>query len=84
MSERARGRYDMPRPVKEEVARIANGMNISHSMIAAVLLADSLRRLRDGEISLDEVDKLPSDSPKYGWVIPYEEILKVLDGEREL
>jgi hypothetical protein len=82
--ERVRGRYDMPRAVKDGVAEIANQIGVSHSSVAALLLAESLRRLRNDEISLYKIDKDPSESPKYDFSIPDDEVLKVLEGKKKL
>ena len=82
--ERVRGRYDMPRAIKDGVARIADKEGISHSMAAALLLADNLRRLENEEISLYGIDKTSSESPKYDWTIPDEQIIKVLEGKKKL
>jgi len=65
MTDRVRGRYDMPRVIKVGVSGIAERLGVSHSMVAAVLLAHSLHQHFEGDISMDDVQREPSASPKY-------------------
>lgn len=82
--ERVRGRYDMPRPIKEGVAQLADTYGISHSMAAAILLAHALHKLSEQAIDFDHVDRRPSDSPKYDYQVEDAFILQVLEGSAEL
>ena len=82
--QRVRGRYDMPRLIKEQVAQLADHYETSHSMAAATLLAHALHALSEQQINFDNVTREPSTSPRYGYVIPDDFILGVLNGEEEL
>lgn len=84
VTERVRGRYDMPWLVKKHVASIAELQGISHSMAAALLLAYALNRYIAGEISFKSIRREPSESPKYTYNIPNVEIVQVLQGEKKL
>lgn len=83
-AERVRGRYDIPRAVKEGIEEIANTLGLSASAVAGAFLADSLRRYRDGESTLQTLKKVPSPSPLYDFKVEESEILKVLHGKRPL
>lgn len=77
-AERVRGRYDIPRAVKEGIEEIADALGVSASAVAGAFLADSLRRYRAGESTFQHLEKTPSPSPLYDFKVEEEEILKVL------
>jgi len=58
--------YDLPPSIRNQVARLAEKGKFPASQLAAVLLAEALKRLETGEIDLDKY-KVPSDSPRYEW-----------------
>ncbi len=58
--------YDLPPSIRNQVARLAEKGKFPASQLAAVLLAEALKRLEMGEIDLDKY-KVPSDSPRYEW-----------------
>lgn len=80
---RVRAYYDLPEAVKQGVTKAAERQGLPASSVAAVLLADGLRRLEDGHISLYGL-KRPSRSPLYEAVVEDEQVLKVLDGKKAL
>ncbi len=80
---RQRTIYDIPGEVAQAVAQVAKEEGISASAVAALLLAEGLRRLEKEEISLHGLKK-PSQSPKYDWQVPAGVILEVLEGKRTL
>lgn len=82
--ERVRGRYDMPRPIKEGVAQLADTYRISHSTAAAILLAYALHQLSEQAIDFDNVDRRPSDSPRFNYQVDDTFVIQVLEGDEEL
>lgn len=58
--------YDLPPSIRNQVAKLAAKGKFPASQLAAVLLAEALKRLEMGEIDLDKY-KVPSDSPRYEW-----------------
>lgn len=82
--QRVRGRYDMPRAIKEGVAQLADKYGISHSMAAATLLAHALCELSEQCIDFTKVPRNPSESPQYNYRVEDAYILKVLEGSESL
>lgn len=80
---RQRATYDIPKEVARAVAEVAKEEGVSASAVAALLLAEGLRRLEVGEVSLHGL-KEPSRSPKYDWQVPTRAVLEVLKGDRTL
>jgi len=80
---RQRAVYDIPEEVIKAIAKVAKEEGISASAVAALLLADGLRRLETRAITLHGLKK-PSPSPRYDWRVDRETILDVLEGRRSL
>lgn len=83
-AERVRGRYDIPRAVKEGIEEIASAQGVSASAVAGAFLADSLRRYRDEQITLHRLKMTPSPSPLYDFKVEETEVLDVLEGKKPL
>lgn len=56
--------WDLPIELKTRVKSLAAEHVVPESQVAALFIADGLRRLDAGEIDLDDY-KTPSDSPRY-------------------
>ncbi len=83
-AERVRGRYDIPKGVKDRVEAIARDYGISASAAAGALLAHALNRYNAGDISLNNLQKQLSPSPLYDFKVETDEIVNVLEGRRDL
>lgn len=83
-AQRVRGRYDIPKGVKDRVEVIADQYGISASAAAGALLAYALNHYNEGDISLHNLHKQPSPSPLYDFKVESDEIVNVLEGRRDL
>ena len=81
---RSRVTYDIPLPVRNAVAHIAEQEGLSTSAVAALLLADGVHRYRGGRVFLGDGIKQLSSSPKYDYTVSDEAILAVLRGEQSV
>ncbi len=83
---RSRATYDVPKELRSAITFIARQEGISASAAAALLLADGVRRYREGHISLSPECGLKqrSESPKYEYTVPDGAILSVLRGNADL
>ncbi len=82
-ADRVRAYYDLPEAVKEGVTEIAAQEGMSASSVAAVLLAEGLRRLSAEDISFYGL-KRPSRSPLYESIVEDQMVMKVLEGKKRL
>lgn len=80
---RVRAYYDIPQAVKDGIAEVASAEGLTASAVASVLLADALRRYREGRLPFAGV-KRPSTSPRWEYTIEDWEILAVLKGAEAL
>ena len=80
---RERGTYDMPGELKDEIEKLARQEGISASALASLLLAEGVRRLKSGEISLYGT-KRASRCPRVDWVVDESTVLDVLSGKIRL
>jgi len=83
-AQRVRGRYDIPKAIKDQVETIGKQYGISASAAAGALLGYALNLYNAGDISLDNLDKELSPSPLYDFKVESEEIVNVLEGRRDL
>lgn len=59
---------DLPPELKKQIFDLAEAERIPASQIAAFFLADGLRRLKSGELTIEPYRR-PSGSPRYDWNI---------------
>jgi hypothetical protein len=67
---RVRTTLDMPDWLKDELMRVADREQTTASSLASFLIARGLRGLRRGEVQLR---KMPSESPRFEFLIEVEE-----------
>ena len=77
---RVRAYYDVPQEVKDGVTGMAEQEGLSAGAIASLLLADGLRRYREGRITLNEGKriKVRNPSPRCIYTVEDELVLAVL------
>ena len=76
--------YDIPTAVTDAVKSVAEREGISASAVAALFLAHAVYRYSEGQLSLDDVVRRKSSSPRWPRVVDDEYVLAVLRGSQIL
>lgn len=67
--QRCKATYDMAEELRGTIDQVAKHFSIPASQVAAVLLVAGLEQLKAGKVDLAGMERKPSRSPRYDWVL---------------